>query len=215
MELQSIITLLKEEVLPTMGCTEPGAVALAAAYASEKIEGEIKRIRVRVNPNIYKNGVAVGIPGTGKTGLEIAAALGAIKKHSERQLQVLAGVTKEELLEGEQILAHGLVLLEVDKNKNNLFVEAQVETEQGYAKAILADRHTNLVHLEKNEKVIFRKKENDFSAQIDYRSVLKREDTTVAQIVQTVEKLPYEEIKFLLTGVEMNLEAAQIGIEKN
>ena len=74
-----VIALIRSGVMPALGCTEPGAVALAAAYAGKELGLEsVSRIEVTVDPNVYKNGVAVGVPGTGKVGLGIAAALGAL-----------------------------------------------------------------------------------------------------------------------------------------
>lgn len=214
MNKEAIIALLKEEVLPTMGCTEPGAVALAAAYASEKVEGKIKNIEVIVNPNIYKNGVAVGIPGTGETGLEIAAALGAIKKHSERQLQVLAEVKENELAEARALIAANLVKVRVDGTKSSLWVKVRIEAEEDWGEATIAERHTNLVSLVKKGEIIFQQEAGLETPQMDYRSFLRCPNLTVREIIHSVEKIDAKEIQFLLDGVEMNLQAAQVGLDK-
>ena len=97
---EQIIALIHREVKPALGCTEPIAVALAVAKAAEILEADREydrkeadfRIRVAVSGNILKNGMGVGIPGTGMTGLHIAAALGAVCGRSSYGLEVLGGL---------------------------------------------------------------------------------------------------------------------------
>ncbi|MGL5513597.1 MAG: serine dehydratase subunit alpha family protein, partial [Sporomusa sp.] len=127
MNHRSIIELLKAEVVPTSGCTEPGAVALATAHACSYLSDPIDQIIVHVNPNIFKNGVAVGIPGTDQTGLHIAAALGAIKRHPEKQLMVLENVTDEDLQAAKNLVKQNIVQIEVDSSISTLWIKAQVK----------------------------------------------------------------------------------------
>ena len=98
------IDILKREVVPAEGCTEPIAVAYAVSLASEQIKGEIKQIQLYLSANIIKNALGVGIPGTGKIGIEIAAALGGIIKKSEKKLEILSNFTKDELEKANEIV---------------------------------------------------------------------------------------------------------------
>jgi len=214
MDSKLLISLLKAEVLPTMGCTEPGAVALAAAYASELLEGKINRIDIIVNSNIYKNGMAVGIPGTGETGLEIAAALGAIKKHPQQQLAVLAGVSKEELTRAKAMLMSDMIRVSIDETKNNLWVEVRIEAGSDWSHVIIKDKHTHVVSIQKNGTYILNKQHSSTPQQIDNRFVLRGTDVTIRDIIRTVELIPSHEIEFLLEGITMNLLAAELGIAK-
>ncbi len=99
-----IIALVKREVVPAIGCTEPVAVALCVAKATELLGCLPARISLRLSGNILKNAMGVGIPGTGMIGLPIAVALGALVGRSEYALEVLRDVTPESVERGKGFL---------------------------------------------------------------------------------------------------------------
>ena len=101
------IELLKKEVVPAEGCTEPIAVAYAVSIAAEQLEGEPTDIRLKLSANIIKNALGVGIPGTGMVGLPIAIALGALVGKSAYQLEVLKDSTPADVEQGKQFIAEG------------------------------------------------------------------------------------------------------------
>lgn len=210
MDSRLLITLLKAEVIPAMGCTEPGAVALAAAQAGKVLNKPVDSIEIVVNANIYKNGMAVGIPGTGSTGLGIAAALGAIKQQPEQRLSVLAAVSPEELAGARQLLSEGRVRITVDDDKSNLWICALVKAGADWSRVIIADHHTNIISIEHNGEVLFSKLTDSARETVDSRQIL-RGDITIASLIAAVEQLPSQELSFLLDGVEMNLAAARLG----
>lgn len=216
MNQDSVIALLKAEVLPTIGCTEPGAVALAAAYASEALNAGdiISKIEVVVNANIYKNGVAVGIPGTGETGLYIAAALGVVKKHSEKQLAVLSEVTERELQIARDMVAKGIIGVRVDEEKSALWVKVRVDSGADWSEAVIQDKHTNVMSVQRNGKYLFNREQTSTQEKTDYRRVLSEEDVSIAAMIETIENIPYQELEFVFEGINMNLIAAKIGISK-
>ncbi len=214
MKQESILELLKSEVLPTMGCTEPGAVALAAAQASALLTTPIDNIQVVVNANIYKNGVAVGIPGTGETGLAIAAALGAVKGHPERQLAVLEGVTEEELQQARCMVTNGVVQVAVDASQSSLWVQVRITADEEQSEVIIQDRHTNIASIRHNETIIFAGEKVGATNGNDCRHFLRNDAMTVDRIIAGVEAIDLEELEFLLEGVNMNVLAAQVG-QKN
>lgn len=210
-----LIDLLKKEILPTMGCTEPGAVALAAAYAREALKEEtVKRIKVTVNANVYKNGVAVGIPGTGETGFFIAAALGVIKGHPERQLAVLADVLPRELEKAREMVAQNIIEVQVDEEKESLWIQVRLETDRGWSQAVIAEKHTQVISIQRNGEELFSQGSLQEGEGLDHRQVLKGDDLRIVHLVEAVEAMPLQQLEFLFAGVEMNLLAAKAGIEK-
>ena len=107
-----IVQTLKEEVVPAMGCTEPVAVALACAKAKELMTfNYIESAEVFVSPNIYKNGLSVGIPNTQEVGLYIAAALGFIGGESEKDLRVLEGINERQVQLAKELLNSGKIII--------------------------------------------------------------------------------------------------------
>jgi L-cysteine desulfidase len=119
-----IVQTLREEVVPAMGCTEPVAVALACAKAKELITfNYIEKAEVFVSPNIYKNGLSVGIPNTKEVGLYIAAALGFIGGQSEKDLNVLEGINERQVQLAKELINSGKVSLEIKDTADKIYVE--------------------------------------------------------------------------------------------
>lgn len=216
MNCSDIVKILKNEVLPTMGCTEPGSVALAAAYAAKALDCEhpLTRIDVSVNGNVYKNGAAVGIPGTGDTGLYIAAALGAIKKQPENQLSVLTNITREELETAHDMVKKGIVRIEVDESKTRLSVKVRISANHDWAEAIIADAHSNIVSIERNGCCLFSRQQTAVTNDKDYYDSLCSQDVTIRSLIKSVESVPSQDLVFMLEGVDMNVLAAKTGIAK-
>ena len=109
MENDRIIALIKREVVPAVGCTEPAAVALCTAYATEALGVRPERIDVSLSANMLKNAMGVGIPGTGMTGLPVAVALGALTGRSEYQLEVLQDVWPHAVAASRAYLGQGRI----------------------------------------------------------------------------------------------------------
>lgn len=213
MNYNLLLALLKAEVVPTMGCGDLSAVALAAAYASDALGGQADSITIIISANVYKNGVAVDIPGTGETGLKIAAALGAIKGHPEKQLSVLSEITIEELRQGRSLLEKNLITVSVDNSKKSLWIDAHLTSGRDSSQVIIKDKHTNVISIAKNGQFIF-KQEDSVEQGINHRLVFQDDKVRISDMITTIEKMPWYEMEFLLDGVEMNFFAAEIGIAR-
>lgn len=158
-EIQRIISLIKREVVPAIGCTEPIAVALCTARAARLLPGAPARIDVRLSANILKNAMGVGIPGTGMIGLPIAIALGALIGKPELDLEVLRDVTDADVARGKEMIAAKAISIALKEGcVPKLYVEATVESADGHsAKAVIAEAHTRFVYLEKDGEVLLDK----------------------------------------------------------
>ncbi len=208
-----IVETLKEEVVPAMGCTEPVAVALACAKAKEIIDfNEIYSAKVSLSANIYKNGLAVGIPNTDQVGLYIAAALGLVGGKSDKDLRVLEGITKNEVKIAQDLLDSGKVSIEIKDSVEKVYIEVELYTDRGTSKVIIKRKHNNFVYLKKDDEVLLNE-ENEVVQDTNSKSMLY--NLQISEIIKIIDQIPFEKISFMLDGLEMNEKIAKTGLEKN
>ena len=138
-----IKALIKKEVVPAVGCTEPVAVALAVAKATQLLGCEPERIGARLSGNMLKNAMGVGIPGTGMIGLPIAMALGALIGDPEKGLEVLSGVSPEAVERGKEFIAGGRIGIELEPDApSKLYIDTMVRAGEHSARG----RHIGVAH---------------------------------------------------------------------
>ncbi|SES99557.1 L-cysteine desulfidase [Natronincola peptidivorans] len=213
MELKElIIDTLKEEVVPAMGCTEPVTVALACAKARELTSStNIKMVEVLVSPNIYKNGVAVGVPHTGEVGLDIAASLGIVWGESRKGLQVLEGAKARDVEKAKNLLKQGKISVGIEDTKEKVCIKVKLYTDEEVIKVVIAGRHDEFVYLEKAGKVLLNK-DRETTQKEDKKRLLW--NLKIEDIIRAIEEIEYEKLLFLLEGMEMNEKIALAGLEK-
>jgi L-cysteine desulfidase len=204
-----LIELLHQEVVPALGCTEPVAVALAVASAVKTAGGSVKKINVTVNPSIYKNGMAVGIPGFSLVGLNYASALGAVLANPEDKLEIFNKITREIGEKAIKLVENRHVSVNIDKTKNILYIEANVETDEAVGRCIIKNSYDNIVLTERNGVLISEQKEISIS---ENKLNEKLSGLKIAQIVELVEKCTDEELLFLYDGVKMNTTLSKFGL---
>ena len=208
---KSIIDLVKREVVPAMGCTEPIAVALCVAKATEVLGNTPEKINVYLSANMLKNAMGVGIPGTGMVGLPIAVALGALVGKSEYQLEVLRDVTPEAVERGKAYIAENRVSVDLKNGEcDKLYIEANVETCGDKAKVVISGGHTNFVHIEKNGEVIL-------SAQTGNSSTcgVAEVGLTLRDVYEFASTTPLNEIEFINDAARLNTEASRLALLGN
>lgn len=143
--------VLAEEWRPALGCTEPAAIAYAGACAAALASGPVKAVRITCDPRMYKNCYAVGLPNSGgRVGIRWAAALGVIVALPEARLEVFRHVHPEVVQMAEALLNAGAVTVEVDRSREDLYVEAVVDRSGGRGRAILEQDHTRITSLERD-----------------------------------------------------------------
>ena len=205
-EREQIIALMKREVVPAIGCTEPIAVALCTAKAAETLGCKPEHINVYLSANILKNAMGVGIPGTGMIGLPIAIALGALIGKSEYQLEVLKDCTPEAVEEGKQMIAEPncINIALKDDIEEKLYIEVTCTSGNDVATAIISGGHTHFVYLCRNGEVSLDKRSKGTSEQ-EEESV----ELTLRKVYDFATTAPIDEIRFILEAKHLNKNAAE------
>ena len=201
---KEIIDLINQEVVPAMGCTEPIAVSLCTAKAVETLGCEPQNIKVLLSPNVLKNAMGVGIPGTDMIGLPIAIALGAIVGKSEYMLEVLRDVTPESVVKGRRMIDEGRVSVGVKAGDcETLYIEVQAVAGDNVATAVIAGAHTNFVYIAKNEEVVVDNRKP--ASEVGER---KSVELTLRKVWDFAATSPIEELRFILEARRLNKAAA-------
>lgn len=203
MNKHQLIDLLRADVVPALGCTEPVCVALSAAHAAKQLSGDVVRVQVSVNGGIYKNGMSAGIPNCSEVGLHYAAAIGACLKNPEKSLELLADLTPAMLEQASTLVQRNAVSVELDAAEKGLCVNCTVSTETEVCTAVIRGAHTNLVLLKKNDEVLF-EKEAAAAGGGDSAVVNELKEMELSAIRALVDECSEEELAFMMDGVEMN-----------
>jgi L-cysteine desulfidase len=209
--LNILKAVLKNEVFPALGCTEPIAVAYAAATAAHEIKGRIEEISIIVDPGVYKNGFAVIVPNTGgEKGNLIAGVLGALVKKPELKMEILKDVTEEMINRAKTLIGTKKAKISYDSSKTDLYIEVILKSKEDSSRALIENAHTNLVLLEKNNQIIFEKerKENSFAGK-EYKGILK--EMKISELIDSAQHMDDEDYDYIKRGVEMNLEISKAG----
>ncbi|WP_342600256.1 L-serine ammonia-lyase, iron-sulfur-dependent, subunit alpha [Psychrobacillus sp. FSL H8-0483] len=156
MEENKISMILEKELVVALGCTEPVAIALAAATAKKHVNGEIQEVMVKASGNIIKNAKSVGIPGMSGKGLDFSAAIGVVAGNPDRKLELLEGLTKEDERLAFKLIDEGKVKASQSDSPKRLFIEVIVQTDQQNARVIISDNHSNISLIEVDGKAISR-----------------------------------------------------------
>lgn len=204
-EREQIIALIKREVVPAIGCTEPIAVALCVAKATETLGCHPENIKVFLSANILKNAMGVGIPGTDMIGLPIAVALGALIGKSEYQLEVLKDSNPEAVEAGKKMIESQCIDIALKENiEEKLYIEAVCTHGNDSATAIISGGHTNFVYISRNQDVLL---DNRTPASAEAQAA--HVELTLRKVFDFATTAPFEEIEFILEARRLNKNAAE------
>lgn len=208
-ERRQIIALVKSEVIPAIGCTEPIAVALCVAKAAEVLNKRPEKITVLLSANILKNAMGVGIPGTGMIGLPIAVALGALIGKSVYQLEVLKDSTPDAVEAGKRFIEEKRIHISLkDDIEEKLYIEVCCEADADKATAIIAGGHTCFTYITHNGDILLDKQ--TASCIEEEEDVL---DLTLRKVYDFAMTTPLDDIRFILDTARLNKTAAERSFE--
>ena len=206
----SITALIKREVVPAIGCTEPMAVALCVAKATELLKAIPEHIEVTLSGNMLKNAMGVGIPGTGMTGLRVAIALGALVGKSEYGLEVLRDITPEDVERAKTYMSSDSIKLNVDPEApSKLYIRVVTKNNGQKSEALITGTHTNFIKLSVNEDVILDKpfESDDMATSNDPRLNLR-------MVWDYATESPLDELVFILEAKRLNLAASELALKQ-
>ena len=209
--MHALTELIKSDMKPALGVTEPGAIAFAVSTAKAHIKGTVKRVGLRLNSGMYKNAFTCGIPGTSEVGNYYAAALGAVAADPKKGLECLEGIGKaEEEAAGEMIKA-GMISVSMSSITSRIFIEATVTGEDSEAVVTIQDAHTNITKITENGTVVFEKEAK--AAQESKETTPLIHQYTLAQMVEYVNTVSAQELDFIKEAYKVNYELLQEGLK--
>lgn len=206
---KALLRDFNREIVNTTGCTDPGSVCFAVASAKEMISGEVDSVDVLVSRNIYKNGISVKIPGTGKAGLDLAAALGLFFDCAPG-LDMLSSVNDDLVKAAEEKIKSGKIKVFYDDTPEALYVRANIKGLNGEcASAIISKDYSKIARLEKNGEIIF---ENQESIREEVPEIIKY---SVEELYNTILSADSGQFDMLYDAAVQNFRAVSQDIESS
>lgn len=210
-EFDEIIALVKREVVPAIGCTEPMAVALAVAKSKEVLNAVPKQMVVSLSANMLKNAMGVGIPGTNMVGLPIAIALGALIGKSEYKLEVLKDTTPEAVEKGREFISQQRIDIKQKKDTTEkLYIEVVSHNGDDKAKVIISGNHTHFSFISLNGDVLL-----DDTQKSDSKVETQEPKLTMRKVYEFATTVPVKDIHFILETAEINKKAAEMSLNNS
>ena len=212
--MHELSQMIKDDMKPALGVTEPGAIAFAVAKARSFTKGDIKKVNVAMNSGMYKNAFTCGIPNSNEVGNMFAAALGVVAGNADKGLESLADVTPEDNVKAQEMIDQGKITVELSGITSRIFIEATVETEEDKAIVTIRDSHTNITKIIVNDQVELEtedeKKTEEDGGEEESHSIHKY---TLQQLYDYVTTVDIEEIRFINEAYKVNLELFHEGLE--
>ncbi len=209
--MDRLTELIKKDMKPALGVTEPGAIAFAVATAREYAEGEILKVKVALNSGMYKNAFTCGIPNSDKFGNLYAAALGAVAAEAGLGLESLANITERDNERAAELVEAGRVEVAMDHVGSRITIDAAVVTEKDEVIVHIRDSHTGIVSIEKNKETIY-------LADASGENGSKTEEIplihqyTLHELLEYAKQVPERDISFIREAFSMNMELLEEGM---
>jgi len=210
-----LIKLVKSEMKPSMGCTEPVAIGLAVSNTCRYLEKPATKLKLKISSNIFKNAFCVKLPNTEEAGIKLASALGYLLTKEDNDMEIFKNITNDLVLEAKELLKKGFVETEAIQD-SRFYIEVLAINKTEEIRTITLDKHDNLVKVEKNGEVILNKLEE--KNEIEDKNKEEKLDIskfTVKELVEIAENIDVKELEFLKECINMNLAASEEGLRKD
>ncbi|MGN0159098.1 MAG: serine dehydratase subunit alpha family protein [Brotaphodocola sp.] len=204
--------LIRNDMKPALGVTEPGAIAFAVSTARAHVKGEVYKVSLRLNSGMFKNAFTCGIPGSSKVGNNYAAALGAVAAKPEKGLECLEGITPEDERQACQMVDDGKITIDMSEISSRIFIEAKVVGENGESSVVIRDAHTNIVEITENGKVVFSKECVEKNQEDGIHPIHRY---SLEQMVEYARTVSVEEIHFIEEAYNLNWKLFEEGMESS
>ncbi len=207
------LNILKQELVPALGCTEPIAIAYASAKATQILGEFPQSIEMQCSGNIIKNVKGVTVPNSGgMKGIDVAAVLGAVGGNPDQALEVLKNVTLEDIDRTKDLLSQKICVCSLVENVANLYICARVTNKEHYVEVTIVNHHTNITKIEKDGQILFDNpvKEKETSPETD------KSKLTVKDILDFADQVEISDIQDILERqIQMNTAISQEGLDNN
>ena len=213
LKYQSYLSILKEELVPAMGCTEPIAIAYCATIMRDTLGVIPTSVDIYVSANILKNVKSVTVPNTdGMHGIDVAAAIGIVAGNKDKKLEVIANVTNEDINTLKDYLKNTKINVLHSDNESVLYIEIIGKVNDEYAKVVIKDAHTFVSLIEKNGKVLF---ENNEKIEI-YKDKTDKSILSIKEIIEFIKEVDILDVKKILDRqIDYNMAIANEGLKNS
>lgn len=212
--MHELIELLKKDMKPALGVTEPGAIAFVVSTACSYLESEADSIDIRLNSGIYKNAFTCGIPSSPHVGNLYAAALGAIAADHSKGLECLSSVTPADNKAAERMIAEGRINVLLSEVSSRIHIEATVRCGDESAEVIIWDAHTNITCIKHNGRII-KGSDSPTDEQSESTEPPIIHKYTLQDFVNLVNEVPYEDIEFIKDAYRINLDLYKVSMDSD
>lgn len=214
MEEERFLSLLNEELILALGCTEPTAIAIAATTARKYVwGGNILGVNVKASRNVIKNALSVGIPGTDSCGINLAAALGIFAYDSDKNLQILANIKPSDIQNAIKMIKKNLIFVRLADTPKKLYIEVVIETDISYSKVIIEDHHDNVVLIEVDGHTIkISQCKDTLNEKIDNEQLDYLNLDSILEFIQT---LDIEKLDLIKQCIEINTKICLEGLKNH
>ena len=209
---ENYLNILKQELVPALGCTEPIAIAYTAAKAHQVFGEFPDSVEMKLSGNIIKNVKGVTVPNSdGMKGIEVAAVLGIVGGNADKTLEVLSEVTEEDISRTRELINQNICTCSLVEGVDNLYITAKVIKGEHYASVTIEHQHTNITRIEKDGKVLL-----DNPYLLESETSVDKSKLTVKDILDFADQVHMEDIQPIIDRqIKLNSAIAQEGLDNN